>query len=292
MPYEGDLTVTDTDGEARGSGCMIEVAIACYGDSCPCTDGNGQIFYIEVPCGGGDGGGGNPTDPDPGGYDPHDDGPGGGGGSEDPETPCEQLESRSSDATFKVKMNELKNNRNGDREKGFLMFNDTPKYSPTITGDEYGNINYGTQDVEDPAGLGGAHNHLSGAQFKHIALFTPEDLCVFATIANYTQEPIENLTYYLASPEGFYAIKIQDVGNLLNFAVNYLSDNEYRTQVLEAYDRKKIIHGKPKADQEKGFLEIIHKFHIYLDVYECDANYNNWKKLTLDTSGAVVRTPC
>lgn len=89
LPYDGELIITDIYGEetqeetGKMSGCMLEVRVACYGDSCPCTDGNGQTFYITVPCGGGgggEGGGTTPTTPTPGGFDPAD-GSGGGGGN-------------------------------------------------------------------------------------------------------------------------------------------------------------------------------------------------------------------
>lgn len=81
LPYDGDLTITDIYGEeieraVAGGTCMLEITLACYGASCPCTDGNGQVFYVTISCGGGGGDGDNPTDPIPGGFDPMDGGSG------------------------------------------------------------------------------------------------------------------------------------------------------------------------------------------------------------------------
>ena len=93
LPYDGTLNITDINGNETnieggtqsqgrfGTGpceTLVIIRIPCYGTSCPCTDGNGQEFYIIQTlddCDDG-GSGGNPTDPGNG--NPWDD-PGGGG---------------------------------------------------------------------------------------------------------------------------------------------------------------------------------------------------------------------
>src|SRR5690606_10624728 len=58
LDYEGELVITDIEGNElnidenegvfnrNSSGnCMLAIRVACYGSSCPCTDGNGQTFY-------------------------------------------------------------------------------------------------------------------------------------------------------------------------------------------------------------------------------------------------------
>lgn len=87
LEYEGIFNLTDTNGvkigsnvEGKGSIIMCTFSIdrnPCYGESCPCTDGNGVGYTINIYCssvpsgGGGSGGGNNP---------PYDGGGGGNGG--------------------------------------------------------------------------------------------------------------------------------------------------------------------------------------------------------------------
>lgn len=90
IDYEGDLIISDTNGteissikSTGGTNCFMLVDIPCYGPSCPCSDGNGQSFYVKVDCSGGGGGGettgDGPTVPTgPGGFGSQD-----GGGTTD-----------------------------------------------------------------------------------------------------------------------------------------------------------------------------------------------------------------
>src|SRR5690606_23368206 len=129
-----ELNIDENEGvfNRNSSGnCMLAIRVACYGSSCPCTDGNGQTFYVTVPCSGGGGGnsdgGGDPGSGgplDPGGFPPTDPHPGGGGSqNSDPEkTPCQIGKALKTNPTFRNKMTTLKTSAQNDNfEKGFLM---------------------------------------------------------------------------------------------------------------------------------------------------------------------------
>ncbi|QNK78258.1 hypothetical protein H7F37_04015 [Winogradskyella sp. PAMC22761] len=52
-------------------------------------------------------------------------------------------------------------------------------------------------------------------------------------------------------------------------------------------------HGKPKKKQNIGFLKLMGKYDIGIDLYEADANFENWKKLELnDNENDIINTDC
>lgn len=215
---------------------------------------------------------------------------------------CDELAIDSQNQVFKDRMQSLEDNINDTIEKSFGLYNGSyatpsvanPSCSILFDGDSQnaGSIPYHISLK------GTAHNHLADSAFNHIGTFSPNDLLSLTDIiteqeAQNSPVQIQEFVSYLVCNEGNYAFKVNNFDKLYDFIFMYANNTSYKNRVNKFYKDNKIKHGKPKQDQNIGFLKMIQKFDIGIDYYESDENFQNWEKLELNSSGNdIVKTPC
>jgi hypothetical protein len=215
---------------------------------------------------------------------------------------CEELAIDSQNQVFKDRMQSLEDNIDGTIEKSFGLYNgnyatpaiSNPSCSVLFDGDgqNAGSIPYHISLK------GTAHNHLKDSIHNHIGTFSPNDLLGLSNIiaeqeAQNSPVQIQEFVAYLVSNEGNYAFKVNNFDKLYNFIFMYTTNTTFKDVVNNFYKDNKIRHGKPKQDQNIGFLKMIQKFDVGIDYYESDENFQNWEKLELNTTGNdIVKTPC
>ncbi|WP_220352448.1 hypothetical protein [Winogradskyella eximia] len=218
---------------------------------------------------------------------------------------CEELRKNSENTTFKQRMQVLADAIPGDIEKAFGIYNGTyfnppvsnPACGPIVDGDE----NHSGIVNSHPVLKAYAHNHLKNASGtrKHIGTFSPKDITNFNNIftdSNSDDSPSpllqHEMAYYLVCDEGNYVMKVKDGTKLLDFTILMGSDG-FAKEVKDYYRKNKIKHGKPKKDQNLGFLKFMKEYNIGIDLYEADANFENWKKLELnEDENDINKTDC
>ncbi|WP_298511375.1 hypothetical protein [uncultured Kordia sp.] len=214
---------------------------------------------------------------------------------------CAELALNASNASFTGRMQELSTATEGSIEKGFGIYNGsyaTPATSNPVVGVLLnGTTQNGPNIPYHPFQKGIAHNHLNNPIYKHIGVFSPKDMqtlnnLVSLTIQQSSHVKKHELVSYLVCNEGNYALKISDDTKLYNFALKYATNAKYRRTIEKFYNDNNITHGKTKNDQNKGFLKLLKDEDIGVRFYEADANYQNWKELILDKSGAIIENPC
>ncbi|NRR93336.1 hypothetical protein HSX10_17315 [Winogradskyella undariae] len=216
---------------------------------------------------------------------------------------CTELKKNSENATFKLQMGVLKTAVLGDTEKSFGIYNGThfnppvsnPACGPIVEGDEgnSGVIN------RHPNLKATAHNHLKNAvgDRKHIGTFSDDDIYDFSKISEWSDDGVSpilkhELAYYLVCDEGNYALKVNDQEKLNVFSI-LLENRVFAKEIKDFYKKNKMKHGKPKKKQNIGFLKLMGKYDIGIDLYEADANFENWKKLELnDNENDIINTDC
>lgn len=67
----------------------------------------------------------------------------------------------------------------------------------------------------------------------------------------------------------------------------------FKRRIDNFYKEKNMVHGEEKVKQNIGFLKLMKEFDIGVDYYEADENYENWKKLELNSSeNNINKIPC
>ncbi|SMC78839.1 hypothetical protein [Moheibacter sediminis] len=319
LPYEGDLTVTDINGEARGTGgagCMLEIQIACYGGSCPCTDGNGQTIYVQISCGGGgsDPGDGNPTDPNPGGYDPSEGG--GGGNNNGAHNSCQFLKNKLTEPlqngqNFKTRLQELKPKVfNSPDEWGYI--NQNPSEDPNVSSGATNQYNPAKAttipdgrkavklDISGPHIFGYMHTHPNNESTAGIP--SMEDIIEFLRMVKYRYQsglPTNNTYSIVVGNHGVYAITIDNIDDFISgygsFSRELMKDFVQRFE-NNYYDKVKNrpLSENDRPNNEKALLKFLNtiKFDTGIGVYRANDNLTGWDKLQLNASGQVQPTNC
>ncbi|MFD2891275.1 hypothetical protein ACFS5J_04520 [Flavobacterium chuncheonense] len=134
--------------------------------------------------------------------------------------------------------------------------------------------------------------------YKHIGTFAPNDITALEDIITLSKQQnslVKNneFAYYLVCDEGNYAIKLTDLMKLQVFTLVYKTNIPYREKVNKFYLDNNMAHGKPKNEQNIGFLKFLKNFQLGIEYYEADENFENWKKLELNSSeNDINKTPC
>ncbi|NBL63849.1 hypothetical protein GV828_01400 [Flavobacterium sp. NST-5] len=214
---------------------------------------------------------------------------------------CDELILNSSNVVFKEKMALLKNSVNDTVEKVFPIYNGNHvgnNFTNPLTGPVVPETEQSVSVPYHEALKATAHNHLTAPDKRHIGTFSPNDLIGFANLLTYAEEnqsPIkkEEFAFYLVCSEGNYALKITDFDKLYNFAVKYGTNKDFQDKIDKFYKENKMVHGKEKVEQNIGFLKLMKKHDIGVDYYEADENFENWKKLELNSSeNNINKIPC
>lgn len=274
---------------------------------CYCTTPPTGYTYtiVAVPCEKQDYGGGSPTnpgttDPEPEPTDPNapiDN-------FEDttlpnlPKTtkPCQDLKTKSSDSEFIEKMTILKNDADNTVESGYVMYKDLPKYSNKQTG---GIDNSGTylDLVYDPNRAatitGFTHCHLNNSTIKNFSVFSLDDLIMFSKLIENSTAPLEELTMFVTSNKGTFALKIKNKAAFIN-AINSITPLLY-----DAYDnmfKNKINKDNDTNNQAKGLINFFKASGLSTsetyELYRSDSNFSNWQKLTIDQNNNLIPINC
>ena len=257
---------------------------------------------VIVPC---STGGGTEPDPLPDPYYPDETGDTGGGNdgavSVDPVIPtknkdnCNDLKSKSLNQDFKDKMDELKNDANGDVETAFLTFANNPKYSTkySATPQDPSSIQMPLPSRTDCTGY--MHCHLNNPAKKNFAIFSPDDFIAHDTLVGTStnQQLVKNSMFLINEIKGttnIYAIKITNKAKF-----------DLMASQLEAfygfYGRKweeKIKYNESPVNQVNQFLKFMKEkgWDDCFELYQSDANYQNWEQLTLNSSNNTIKIKC
>ena len=215
---------------------------------------------------------------------------------------CEELESNSVDTTFKLRLQALKNNINGTLEQGFGIYNgsynDPPAANPACSPILSGTAQNGPEIPFHITIKALAHNHLKDSTYNHIGTFAPKDILQFNDMITLLQQQNSQVTNgelatYLICDEGNYALKVNNDEKLYNFALKYGTNNAFRKRIDNFYKDNKMVHAKAKHDQNIGFLKLIEKFDLGVNLYEADENFENWEQLKLnETSDDITKESC
>ncbi|MEM6721563.1 MAG: hypothetical protein AAF611_19710 [Bacteroidota bacterium] len=214
---------------------------------------------------------------------------------------CDELAINSNSEAFSNRMQELKTATNGTIEKGFGIYNGSyanPADANPLVGALLDGTAQGGPDIPyHPFQKGIAHNHLNNPVYNHIGTFTTKDMFMLNNIVtlnqlqgNYVQD--HEMAAYLVCQEGNYAIKVADQTKFYNFTVKYATDQDFKNKINEFYKDENIIHGKPKNEQNLGFLKLLKNHDVGLRLYESDENFQNWKELTIGRNDTILENPC
>ena len=217
-------------------------------------------------------------------------------------TNCDELKTNSNDTIFKERMSTLKTEITSNVEKGFGIYNGNytqPKRSNPTNGNILpGSEQNGPNTPYHISLKAMAHNHLKDSSYNHIGTFSPNDLIAFSNLiieAEAQSSPVakEEFATYLVCNEGNYALKVNDIDKLYNFAHKYATDTDFKDIINNFYERNDMLHGNEKKKQNLGFLKLLKKFDIGVDYYEADENFENWEKLELNYNGNdITKKPC
>jgi hypothetical protein len=177
------------------------------------------------------------------------------------------------------------------------MFNGNPKYSQKYSGTTQNPsaIQIQMHDRVDCIGYMHCHmNNTNGANAVNYAIFTPDDFITFRDLVNNVDAnnptPIEQLTMYVTSDKGTYAIKITDYSKF-NDLVEKMK-NEPLTFIPYYYNKIKL--SDPPVKQVNEFLKMLKNENGLdgLELYKCDSNYQNWEQLILDSNNDTKPIKC
>lgn len=226
--------------------------------------------------------------------------------------PCDELNNLSTKIGFNNRMNTLKNNLTGTKEKAFTIRDDSnDEFSDVVEGDNDGNVNPFENQTNDQIykTIGAGHNHLQNNP-KHVGIFTPEDLGPLLLIGlietspdNPNYKPLPEKTFVnVLTNKGYFLMKINDMQKLKTFIQQYASwslseINEFLNKHYQNKDRYKILPTSTKEELIIGFLRFMNDYDLGVDLYEGDKNnFNNVKKLRLVDNGngtfSFVSEPC
>ena len=273
---------------------ITQTRCSCVGNhlsgdiECTCSVFVTQTYTQFVPCTNG----GNDTDPS-----------GGDNGDTilDPVLPevnednCNDLKTKSYNQEFKNKMNELKNDSNGDVEKAFLTFANNPKYSTKYSGtpQDPSSIQIPLPSRTDCTGY--MHCHLNDPAKKNFAIFSPDDFIAHDTLVGTStnQQLVKNAMFVINEIQGttnIYAIKI----------TNKTKFDTMASQIEVFYPKygkewqDKIDYKTTPAKQVNQFLKLMkdNGWDDCFELYQSDANYQNWEQLTLNSSNNTIKIKC
>ena len=278
--------------------CANHTVAECGG----CSQGFRPVTeLVIVPC---STGGGTEPDPLPDPYYPDetgDTGAGNGGAvSVDPVLPtknkdnCNDLKSKSLNQDFKDKMNELKNDANGAVEKAFLTFANNPKYSTKYSG-----------TPQDPSGIqmpipsrtdctGYMHCHLNDPAKKNFAIFSPDDFIAHNTLFGTSNQLLTNNSMFVIN-------EIQGTTNIYAIKITNKAKFDTMASQIEVFYKKygkewkdKIDYKTTPAKQVNQFLKLMkdNGWDDCFELYQSDANYQNWEQLTLNSSNNTIKIKC
>ena len=217
---------------------------------------------------------------------------------------CGELKTNSKDSIFRQNMNYLKTDLlTSNVEKGFQIYNGNYITPPYAENPVVGNIVSGTaQDTPafpyHVACKALVHNHLKDPTKNHIGTFSPNDILQLFDLYSIHQQqnsPVKQteVASYLVCNEGNYVLKIGDFNKLYLFVNKYVYDPIFKKEVDDFYKEKNIVHGKPKIDQNIGFLKLLKKYNFGVKLFEGDENFENWQELELNNSGNdITKKPC
>lgn len=198
-------------------------------------------------------------------------------------------------------MQTLKDNINGNVEKGFGIYNGSYN-DPPLPNPSFSSIIDGTGQEGPPIGFlpimkAVVHNHLTDSIHNHIGTFTPRDIVQIANVQSMLQNASSSvqekeIATYLVCDEGNYALKINDGDKLYDFVNKYGTDVDFKDRIDKFYEDSNMTHGKAKNDQNIGFLTLMKDFDLGVDLYEADENFENWEKLELNDTNNINRNPC
>jgi hypothetical protein len=217
---------------------------------------------------------------------------------------CEELKKNAKDSLFRQNMQFLKTDLlTSDLEKGFQIYNGnyiTPPFAenPVVGPIVSGTAQHTPQSPYHISMKAIVHNHLKETIHNHIGTFTPNDIIQLLNLnLNHQQQnsPVtqSEMASYLVCNEGNYVLKISDYSKLYLFANKYVFDANFKKEVDDFYKEKNIVHGKPKIDQNIGFLKLLKKYDFGVKLFEGDENFQNWEELELNNSGnKITKKPC
>ena len=248
-------------------------------------------------------------------------GPGNTGGSTSPvkpdqgfgvnsivKTPCNELLAKDLDSTFNAKMIELKTKAANQGYESAYGMNQNAGEGLIIGSEMTGNPNGPLKGREIKLefassiyavalnSIGFIHCHLdNGTTYK---VFSLSDILALDYVANISTRPKEEITIYVVTSSGTFAIKVNDRIKLRNSAI-YLS--MMKDSFEEEFNKK--IKKTDNVDKQKlGFVKFINGIgglganggvgDIGIDMYEKD-NTGKWNKLSLSSNGnSIVNKPC
>ncbi len=320
LNYEGELLITDIQGnqisnnKGIGASCMMIVDVPCYGASCPCTDGNGQTFYVKITCEGSGGGGGssgpgnpNPGGPiNPGGHTPTDPNTGGGGGGNNnnpnPEiTPCEIGKRLRVNIPFRNTMGILKNSAQNDNfEKGFLLKPnntgsnggyDYTEVNGPVNGD---GININLQTGDQYAGL--IHSHYEKEDM--LSVFSVSDLATIWDMSLYGNITNPEKNFFLGvvtANETTYLLTIEDLGKFITFGDNNLANSDLKDilQIIYQNPPYSISSNKTNIHNEQSFAKLLKNMNTGLKLMKGNyTNFYGWSTVDVDNNNNVTTNYC
>lgn len=217
---------------------------------------------------------------------------------------CDELIRNSNDSIFRQNMIFLKTDLiTSDLEKGFPIYNgnyinppfaENPVVGPIVPG----TAQQGPQIPYHTSIKAIVHNHLKDPMHNHIGTFTPDDIIQLLNLyKNHQQQnsPVTKteMASYLVCDEGNYVLKISNYSKLYLFANKYIYDANFKNKIDKFYKEKNIIHGKPKNDQNIGFLKLLKEYDIGVKIFESDQNFENWSELELNSNANDInKKPC
>lgn len=184
-------------------------------------------------------------------------------------------------------MNILEADANNPVESGFVTYSDPPPYSAKQTGgidDITGSyLDLSSENARVQSVTGFMHCHLNNATIKNFAVFSLDDLISFAKLVQNSTVPSDQLTMYVTSNKGTFAMKIKDKVGFIN-AINSITPNLY--SVYDSMFSTKVKNYKNSNDQAKGLIEFFKSSGLstseVFELYQSDSAFKNWKKLSLD----------
>lgn len=300
---------------------MIMVFVACYGLSCPCSDGNGQTFYVAIPCnGGGDSEGGGSSGGGSGGNGP----PTGGGFDTEPnpgnsgiQTPCQSLKNKLNEPfkngeNFKSKLQDLKNYvTNSVNEKGYA--NQNPNENPntnTNLSNQYNPLLQKTNlngeksvliSILGPQMFGYMHTHPDQPNVRGIHSIA--DIKVFLNMVKERDSyglSIDNTYGIVVGNHGVYALKIDNMNTIINGYVS-IPDRAEFNRFWDEFEKKykemiETVNTYPntKTGNEKALLNLLKTIEDMtgIGIYRANNELTNWDKLTLSSNGTIIPISC
>jgi hypothetical protein len=209
--------------------------------------------------------------------------------------PCEDLKEKSEDTEFVNKMKEMRLDAFNTVESGYIMYDNDPPYSEK----QFGGLDAGGSYIDlafDPARAavitGFMHCHLNNAEIKNFAVFSLDDLIAFGTLVENSTVPLEKLTMYVTSNKGTFALKIKNKASFIA-AIDKIYDSK---KIYDNIFRNRVNEDLTPSDQVKGFLSFfkasgLSTSEVY-ELYQCDYNFSNWKKVGIDQNNNLTYTNC